>query len=121
MSYRFLLNITQPNNYSFVEETTGLFLNYENILSSVEHLGGGLKRAVKFGTIVDLDNAYPDVTDKFTDRQKADIECLIKTFDIKDDTKVLPAINAITNQYRDTMPPPIQNKDTADIPFGGRE
>ena len=121
MSYRFLLNITQPNNFSFAEEKTGLFLNFENILGSVEELGGGLKRAVKFGTLIDLDNAYPEVTAKFTDRQKADIASLIKTFEITDDTKTIPAINEITRQYRDTMPPPKQYNDVADIPFGSRE
>ena len=121
MSYRFLLNITQPNNTSFVEEKTGLFLNFENILGTVQELGGGLRRAVKFNTIIDLDGAYPDLEANLTQRQKDDIQSLKDSFNITDDTKSIPPINEITRQYRDTMPPPKANSDRAEYPFGGRE
>ena len=121
MSYRFLLNITNPNNLSFVEEKTGLFLNFENLLGTVENLGGGLKRAVKFHTIIDLDGAYPDLEAVLTQRQKDDIQSLIETFGITADTKSIPPVNEITRQYRDTMPPPKANSDVADYPFGGKE
>ena len=114
MKYRFMLNVTLKGNFAFKELESGLYLNYEHPLGYVEaatadEVNDKIRSAVIFNKIIDLDGAFTDITDHFSDRKKACINAIIKKFDIQADTLSIEPLNAITNGYRDKETPPIVN------------
>lgn len=115
MKYRFLLNITHPENYSFFDPISKLYLNFEYPLNAVETLSGKLERAVLYHKIIDLDNAYPDINDNLSERNKADIAALLKKFNITQATTRLNPLKSINNEFRDEVPPPKNNTGVVEM------